>query len=248
MSPAKAAAASLKVVPAFATASAIDAFTLDAAGAARLIEHTLLAPVVTRDQVVAFCDEARRLGFWSVCVNPCYVPLAVAQLRGSGVKVATVIGYPFGATLTTVKRFEASEALRLGAAELDMAINVSALKSGDRDLVRADIHAVAELCHSAGGRLRAVLETPLLTQSEKAVACELALAAGVDCVKTSSSAGVNGAVAEDVMLMRRIVGDRIGVKAAGDICTLDQFRAIVAAGASRVGTAWGAQIVAQLPS
>lgn len=242
------AATALKVVPAFSAYSATDAFSLDAAGAARLIEHTLLAPDATRDQVVAFCEEARRLGFCLVCVNPSYVPLAVSQLRGSGVKVSTVIGYPHGATLTTVKRFEASESLRLGASELDMAINVGALKSGDRDLVRADIHAVADICHSAGGRLKAVLEMSLLTQSEKALACELALAAGADFVKTSSGVEANGAAAEDVMLMRRIVGDRIGVKASGDIHTLDQFRAIVAAGANRVGTSSGAQILAQLAS
>jgi deoxyribose-phosphate aldolase len=234
MSPAKPATA-LKVVPSFSTHSATD-------------DHTLLRPDATRDEVAACCDEARQLGFWSVCVNPTHVPLAVSRLRGSGVKVSTVIGFPFGATLTTVKRFEASECLRLGAAELDMAINLGALKSGDRDLVRADIHAVADLCHSAGGRLKAVLETALLTQSEKALACELALAAGADFVKTSNGAGANGAATEDVMLMRRIVGDRIGVKAAGDIHTLDQFRAIVNAGASRVGTSSGPQILAQLAS
>ena len=247
MTPGKPAAA-LKVVPAFSTSSATDAFSLDAAGAARLIDHTLLRPDATRDEVAALCDEARKLGFWSVCVNPCYVTLAVARLRGSGVKVSTVIGFPFGSTLTTVKRFEASEALRLGAAELELAINLGALKSGDRDFVRADIHAVADICHSAGGRLKAVLETPLLTQSDKALACELALAAGADFVKTSSGEGANGSAAEDVLLMRRIVGDRIGVKAAGDIRTLDQFRAIVAAGANRVGTNAGPQIVAQLAS
>lgn len=247
MSPARSAAA-LKVVPAFSTSSATDAFALDAAGAARLIDHTLLRPDATRDQVAAFCDEARRLGFWSVCVNPSYVPLAVSRLRGSGVKVSTVIGFPFGATFTTVKRFEASEALRMGAAELEMAINLGALKSGDCDLVRADIHAVADICHAAGGRLKAILEMSLLTQSEKALACELALAAGADFVKTSSGLGANGAAAEDVMLMRRIVGDRIGVKASGDIRTLDHFRAIVAAGANRVGTSSGVQILAQLPS
>jgi deoxyribose-phosphate aldolase len=246
MPPAKPVAA-LKIVPAVTTQSATDAFALDAVGAARLIDHTLLRPDATRDEVTAFCDEAKRLGFWSVCVNPSYVPLAVTRLRGSGVKVCTVIGYPFGATLTTVKRFEASEVLRQGAAELDMSIHLGALKSGDHDLVRADIHAVADICHSAGGRLKAVLEMSLLTQSEKALACELALAAGADFVKASSVVGANGA-AEDVLLMRRIVGDRIGVKASGDIHTLDQFRAIVAAGANRVGTSSGVQIVGQLAS
>jgi deoxyribose-phosphate aldolase len=247
MTPAKPAAA-FKVVPAVSTQSATDAFALDAASAARLIDHTLLRPDATRDEVTALCDEAKRLGFWSVCVNPSYVPLAVTRLRGSGVKVSTVIGYPLGATLTTVKRFEASEVLRQGAAELEMSIHVGALKSGDHDLVRADIHAVADICHLAGGRLKAVLEMSLLTQSEKALACELALAAGADFVKTSSVVGTNGAATEDVILMRRIVGDRIGVKASGDIRTLDQFRAIVAAGANRVGTSSGVQIVGQLAS
>jgi deoxyribose-phosphate aldolase len=247
MAPAKSATA-LKVVPAFSAGSATDAFTLDAAGAARMIEHTLLRPDATRDEITAWCDEARRLGFLCVCVNPSYVPLAVSRLRGSGVKVSTVIGYPFGATLTTVKRFEASEVLRLGATELDVAINLGALKSGDRDTVRADIHGVADICHSAGGRLKVIVDAPLLTQSEKVLACELAVAAGADFVKTSSDAGANGSAADDVILMRRIVGDRIGVKAAGDIRTLDQFRAILAAGANRIGTGSGAQIVAQLAS
>lgn len=246
MTPARAAA--LKVVPAFSATSATDAFALDAAGAARLIDHTLLRPDTTRDEVTAFCDEARRLGFGSVCVNPSYVPTAVSRLRGSGVKVCTVIGHPFGASLTTVKRFEASEALRLGATELEMAINLGALKSGDRDLVRADIHGVADICHAAGGRLKVVLEMSLLDQSEKVLACELALAAGADFVKTCSPAVSNGAAAEDVVLMRRIVGDRMGVKASGDIRTLDQFRTIVAAGASGVDTGSGAQIIAQLAS
>lgn len=246
MTPAK--AAELKVVPAFSATPATDAFALDAAGAARLIDHTLLRPDTTRDEVTAFCDEARRLGFGSVCVNPSYVPTAVSRLRGSGVKVCTVVGHPFGASLTTVKRFEASEALRLGATELEMAINLGALKSGDRDLVRADIHAVADICHAAGGRLRVVLDMALLDQREKALAAELALAAGADFVKTCSPAESNGQACEDVTFMRRIVGDRMGVKASGDIRTLDQFRAIVAAGASGVGTGSGVEIVAQLAS
>ncbi len=241
-------AAAPKLVVSFSSKSAIDAFALDAAGVARMIDHTLLRPDATRDEVAALCDEARRLGFWSVCVNPSYVPLAVSRLRGSGVRVSTVIGFPFGATLTTVKRFEASETMRLGASELDMVINLGALKSGDADLVRADIHAVADICHSGGARLKAILEMSLLTQSEKALACELALAAGADFVKTSSGVGTNGATPEDIILMRRVVGDRIGVKASGDIRTLDQFRAMVAAGANRVGTSSGAQIIAQLAS
>ena len=239
-------APALKLVASNSKTSAIDAAILDAASAARLMEATLLRPETTREQVLAMCEEAQRLGFASVCVNPFHVPAAVSRLRGSGVKVATVIAFPFGATLTTVKRFEASEAMRAGATELEMAINLGALRSGDYDHVRSDIHAVADICGSGGAVLKVIVETGLLTQSEKSVACELALAAGAHVVQTSSGLGPNGATPEDVHLMRRVVGTRMGVNACGEIRTLQHFRAVVAAGASRVGTASGPQILAAL--
>lgn len=236
-------AATLHVLPAASARAGIDAFSLDVHSAARIIDHTLLRADATRKDLEQLCDEARQFGFWSVCVNPAYVPLAVTRLRGSGVRVTTVIGFPLGATLTTVKRFEASEVLRQGAAELDMVLNLGALKSGDNDIVRADIRGVAELCHAAGGLLKVILETALLTQSEKTLACELALAAGADFVKTSTSYADGGATTADVLLLRRVVGDRMGVKAAGAIRTLEQFRALVAAGANRIGTSSGPAIL-----
>ncbi len=238
-------ASAVKVVAATSVRSGIDAVMLDARTAAHLIDHTLLKPEATREEVGQLCEQARQYGFWSVCVNPCHVPLTAAKLRGSGVKVCTTIGFPLGATLTTVKRFEASEALRLGAAELDMVMNVGALKSGDSDLVRADIRGVADICHSAGGLLKVSIETGLLTHDEKLLACELALSAGADFVKTSGADAEITAV-EDVTLMRRVVGDRMGVKANGAIGSLDRFRALVAAGASRVGTGAAVELIRQL--
>ena len=212
----------------------------------RRIEHTLLRPEATREQVIQLCDEARRFDFAAVVVNPGYVALAARLLRDTPVKVATVIGFPLGATLTTVKRFEASETLRLGADELDMVLNVGALKSGESELVLSDIRGVAEIAHQSGAILKVILETALLTEQEKVLACELCLAGNADFVKTSTGFGPAGATVEDVALLRRIVGNRAGVKAAGGIRDASTATAMIAAGADRLGTSASLVIIREL--
>ena len=213
---------------------------------AGMIDHTNLRPEATPEQIIRLCDEARELGFAAVVVNPCYVTLAHSRLEESKVKVATVVGFPLGATLTSVKRFEAEEALQLGAGEIDMVLNIGALKSGERDLVLSDIHSVAEATHAHGGLLKVILETGLLTDNEKKVACEISVEAGADFVKTSTGFLGGGATAAAVALMRRIVGDRAGVKAAGGIRTADDAKAMIAAGANRIGTSSGVSIIREM--
>jgi deoxyribose-phosphate aldolase len=210
------------------------------------IDHTILKPETPRDAVIKVCDEARRYGFHSVCIQPCHIALVHAQLQGSAVKICTVIGFPQGATLSTVKRLEASEAVRLGAEELDMVINIGALKSGDRDYVRNDIRGVAEVAHAGGAILKVIIETSLLTREEKALACELAVAAGADFVKTSTGFAGGGATVEDVALMRSVVGANAGVKASGGVRTGADAVAMLKAGATRLGTSGSIQIVREL--
>src|SRR6266436_4914618 len=182
------------------------------------IDHTLLKPEAPRDQIIRLCDEAASFGFAAVCVNPWWIGLAASILRGTSVKVATTIGFPLGANHTTVKRFEAAEAIRLGAHELDMVMNIGALRSGDRQGVQNDIAAVAEVAHGSGAIVKVILETPLLTLEEKILSCQLSLAAKADFVKTAT--GFFGSAApEDVSLMRGVVGDQAGVKASGGIRT-----------------------------
>jgi deoxyribose-phosphate aldolase len=214
--------------------------------AASLIDHTLLKPDATRDQVIALCDEAARYGFHAVMVNPPNAALAVARLRGSPVKVGIVVGFPLGANLTLTKLAEAEAALRNGAHELDMVINIGALKSGDRVLVQHEMRSVVRLAHGRGAILKVVLENCLLTQVEKILACSLALEAGVDFVKTSTGFADAGATAADVALMRGVVGHKVGVKAAGGIRTAAQFMDMVDAGANRIGTTAGVGIVSEL--
>jgi deoxyribose-phosphate aldolase len=214
-----------------------------AAGIAALIDHTLLRPEATRADIVRLCGEARRYGFATVCVNPYWVPLAAGELAGSRVKVCTVAGFPLGATSTEAKVAESSAALRAGAREIDMVMNVGAMRSGDADAVKLDIQAVARVCHEAGAIVKVILETALLDDAQKAAACAVAQAAEADFVKTSTGFGPAGATARDVALMRRAVGPRMGVKAAGGIRTLDDFRAMVAAGASRIGASASVEIV-----
>jgi deoxyribose-phosphate aldolase len=213
---------------------------------AELIDHTLLRPEATRPQIIRLCEEATRYRFNAVFVHPSYVAVAAALLRDTMVKVGTPIGFPQGATLTTVKRFEALEAVRLGAQELDMVLNIGALKSGCDEFVGSDICAVAEVAHDAGAILKVIFETCLLTREEKVRACELAVAAGADFVKTSTGLAGGGATVEDVKLMRSNVGPRVGVKASGGIRTAAEVQAMVDAGANRIGTSSGVAIVREL--
>ncbi len=203
--------------------------------AARMIDHTLLKPEASREQIEKLCREAARFDFASVCVNAYWVPLCAAILRPTPVKVCTVVGFPLGATLTSAKRFETVEALRLGADEIDMVLNVGAMKSGDHARVENDIRAIAEVTHDADGLLKVIFENVLLTREEKIAACELSLAAGADFVKTSTGFSSGGATVEDVALMRATVGNLAGVKAAGGIRTADHLMAMAAAGADRIG-------------
>jgi deoxyribose-phosphate aldolase len=209
---------------------------------ARLIDHTLLKPEATATQVEKLCKEAIEYNFWSVCLNPTWVSLAAKLLKGSEVKVCTVIGFPLGATSSTSKALEAADVIQRGAHEVDMVLNVGALKSGQHDLVLEDIRAVVG---AAKGRalVKVILETGLLTDEEKVKACELAKAAGADFVKTSTGFGPGGATPEDIALMRRTVGPEMGVKASGGIRDWDAAAAVVKAGATRIGASASVNIV-----
>lgn len=209
---------------------------------AAMIDHTLLKPDATRDQIVKLCEEAKQYGFASVCVNPANVSLAASLLKGTPVKVCTVIGFPLGATTPTAKAIETRDAIANGATEVDMVINVGALKSGDYDLVKRDIEAVVE---AARGKaiVKVILETALLTDEEKVKACLLAKMAGADFVKTSTGFGPGGATVEDVRLMRKVVGTDMGVKASGGIRNLESARKMIEAGASRIGASASVAIV-----
>jgi len=214
--------------------------------AAQLIDHTLLKPEATRADVLALCADAAKYEVHSVVVHPSCVTLAVAHLHGTTVKVATVIGFPLGANLTVTKLAEAEAALHSGARELEMVINIGALKSGDRVLVRSEMHSVAEIAHSGNALLKVILENALLTQEEKILTCALAMDAGADFVKTSTGFAASGASAADVALMRGVVGHVLGVKAAGGIHTAAQMFAMVDAGANRIGTSAGVSILREL--
>jgi deoxyribose-phosphate aldolase len=210
---------------------------------AALIDHTILKPDATAAEVRKVCAEARKYGFASVCVNPAWVPLVAAELEGSPVKVCSVVGFPLGATLTEAKADEAALVVRAGAQEVDMVINIGALKGGDHDLVKRDIQAVAEACHRGGAILKVIIETALLNDNEKAIACTLAKMAGADYVKTSTGFAAHGATAADVALMRGVVGPDVGVKAAGGIRTLEDLRKMAEAGASRIGASASVKIL-----
>jgi deoxyribose-phosphate aldolase len=215
----------------------------DARGLARLIDHTILKPDATREQIVALCREAREYGFASVCVNPFWVPLAAAELAGAESAVCTVCGFPLGANSTATKMQEAEDAIRYGAREIDMVINVGALRGGGHDAVRLDIRGVVETAHRGGAIVKAIIEAALLNDEQKVAACKLAQAAGADFVKTSTGFGPGGATAHDVALMRATVGPDMGVKAAGGIRTLDDVKAMVSAGANRIGASAGVAII-----
>ena len=199
----------------------------------RYFDHTLLKPDATSAQIVKLCAEARKYEFASVCVNPCYIPLAKKELQGSIVKVCTVIGFPLGAMRTAAKAFEAKEAIEAGADEVDMVINVGKAKEGDFAAVRDDIAAVKKACGKT--LLKVILETCLLTKEEIVACCKAAMEAGADYVKTSTGFSKGGATPEDVALMRQTVGDRLGVKASGGVHNLAEAKAMIEAGASRIG-------------
>jgi deoxyribose-phosphate aldolase len=208
-----------------------------------MIDHTLLRPDASKGDIETLCREAAEFHFATVCVNPVWVATAAALLRGSGVGVCSVVGFPLGATTPDVKNYETRRAIFDGATEIDTVINVGALKSGDLRKVERDIEAVVEPCRQCGAISKVIIEAALLTDDEKVAACSLAKAAGADFVKTSTGFASGGATAADVALMRRIVGADMGVKAAGGVRDLNALKAMVAAGASRVGASAGVKIV-----
>jgi deoxyribose-phosphate aldolase len=215
------------------------------AGFAGLIDHTLLKPEASREDIRKLCQEAVRFGFASVCINPWNVPLAAELVRGSKVKVCTVIGFPLGATLSRVKIQEAEEAIKLGAQEVDMVINIGALKSGLDDVVESDIRGVVEAAHRGGAICKVIFETSLLTTEEKIRAALASKRAGADFVKTSTGFSTGGATAEDVALMRAVAGKDIGVKASGGVRTFDDLKKMVCAGATRIGASASVKIMQQ---
>ena len=215
------------------------------ASLASMIDHTLLRPDATRAQIEELCREAAQFKFATVCVNPMWVAAAARLLAGSGVGVCSVVGFPLGATTADVKGYETQRAIFDGAREIDMVINVGALKSGDLAVVERDIEAVTAPCRQCGALSKVIIEAALLTDDEKVTACTLAKAAAADYVKTSTGFASGGATAADVALMRRVVGAEMGVKAAGGVRDLEGMKAMIAAGASRVGASAGVKIVQQ---
>jgi len=212
---------------------------------AAYIDHTILKPEATEKEIIKICNEALEYGFASVCVNPCYVKLAYSLLKDSPVKVCTVIGFPLGASTSSVKAFEAEEAMQNGAQEIDMVLNIGALKNGDYKYVTDDIAAVASVCKGKA-LLKVIIETCLLEEHEKVEACKAAKLAGADYVKTSTGFSKAGAKEEDVALMRKVVGDQMGVKASGGIRDLDTALAMIRAGATRIGASASVNIMKEL--
>ena len=214
---------------------------------ASYIDHTLLKPESTESQVVQLCKEAAEFKFASVCVNPTWVEAAAAELAGTEVKVCTVIGFPLGASTPETKAFETTDAISKGAGEIDMVLNVGALKSGKTDHVKKDIEAVV---NAAKGKaiVKVILETCLLTDDEKVTASRLSKEAGADFVKTSTGFSTGGATVEDVKLMRQTVGPDLGVKASGGVRSLEDVQAMIEAGATRIGASSGVKIMQGLTS
>lgn len=212
---------------------------------AKMIDHTLLDPSATRDSLVRLCEEAKAYDVHAVCINPYWVPFAVNQLKGSEIKVCSTVGFPLGVSLPEVKALEAETVVRLGATEVDMVINIGALKSQDLSAVREDISQVVK--SSKESLVKVIIETAYLNEQEKIQACRLAEESGAAFVKTSTGFGPGGATVEDVALMRKTVGGRLGVKASGGIRTLkDAFR-MIEAGATRIGTSSTVQILRECP-
>jgi deoxyribose-phosphate aldolase len=210
---------------------------------AALIDHTLLKPEATAADIRKVCAEARHYGFASVCVNPYWVRLVAEELAGSLVKVCSVVGFPLGVSATQIKVAETAAAIRDGAQEIDMVLNIGELRGGNHDAVRSDIQAVVEIAHACGAIVKVILETALLDDQQKIDASLLAKEAGADFVKTSTGFGPGGATAADVALMRRTVGPAMGVKASGGVRTLEDLQTMAAAGASRVGASASVKIV-----
>lgn len=234
------------------TSQAFDAkaFSLKALSSAKdlaaVLDHTLLKADATLSQVEAVCDEAAQYGFACAMVNPYWVPVAAERLKGTGVPVGVVIGFPLGATLLDSKLDEAARVVALGAHDVDMVINLGALKSGQFDVVKKDIQDIVALVHDKGGIVKVILETCLLNYEEKLRASELSLAAGADFIKTSTGFSTGGATAEDITLMRGLAGTRAGVKASGGIRTLEDARTMLQAGATRIGASASVRIVHEL--
>jgi deoxyribose-phosphate aldolase len=210
---------------------------------AKTIDHTLLKPEATPTQIEKLCAEAKQFHFASVCVNAGNVPQCAELLKGTDVKVCSVVGFPLGATLSTVKAFETEQAIAAGATEIDMVLNIGALKAGNHKLVREDIKAVVTAAHAHQVIVKVIFETCLLTDDEKVKACNLCKEAGADFVKTSTGFNTAGATLEDVALMRKTVGPNMGVKAAGGVRTRDDVLAMIKAGATRIGTSGGVKIM-----
>ncbi len=209
---------------------------------ASLIDHTLLKPEATESDIRRLCEEAARYSFASVCVNPTWVRASACYLRGTGVPVCTVIGFPLGATLPDVKAYEVRRAISHGAGEVDMVINIGALKSNDDCTVEHDIRSVAEAAHEFGVLCKVIIETALLTDEEKVRACLAAKRAGADFVKTSTGFAKGGATVHDVALMRQVVGSELGVKASGGVRGIEDARQMIEAGATRIGASVGVKI------
>ncbi|SEJ22136.1 deoxyribose-phosphate aldolase [Bhargavaea ginsengi] len=214
---------------------------------ASMIDHTLLKPEVTKEQIAELCAEAKEYSFASVCVNPYWVETAAGELSGTDVKVCTVIGFPLGASTKETKAFETKDAIEKGAEEIDMVLNIGALKSGDEETVEADIRAVVE---AAAGKaiVKVIIEACLLTNDEKIIACRLSKNAGADFVKTSTGFSTGGATVEDVALMRLTVGEEMGVKASGGVRSLEDLQNMAEAGATRIGASSGVKIMQGLTS
>jgi len=210
---------------------------------ARMIDHTLLKPDATRQEIEKLCQEAKHYGFASVCINPSQVKFCASLLRETEVKVCTVIGFPLGATSSTVKAFEADCAIKDGAREVDMVMNIGMLKSGEYEYVREDILAVVSTAHRYGVLTKVIIETGLLTDEEKVKACMLAKNAGADFVKTSTGFVKGGATVGDIALMRKVVGPELGVKASGGVRSQEDARALIASGADRIGASASVKIV-----
>lgn len=210
-----------------------------------MIDHTLLKPEATRDMIEKLCMEAIEYKFAAVCVNPYYVKPAYEILKNSDVKIATVIGFPLGANTKEVKALETLDAIKNGANEIDMVINIGALKNKDYHIVKEDIEAVVAAAKGKA-KVKVIIETCLLTEEEKIKACELSLEAGADFVKTSTGFSTGGATIEDIRLMKSVVGDKMEIKASGGVRDLDTARKMVQAGASRLGTSSGVKIASEI--
>lgn len=210
---------------------------------AKMIDYTLLKPDATEDDIIKVCKEAMKYNFASICINPVYVSLTTKLLKGTAVKVCTVIGFPLGANMPEVKAFEAKNAIEKGAQEIDMVMNIGALKSGNYELVKKDMTAVIELAKERNVVMKVILECGFLTDEEKVTACKLAKEAGTDFVKTSTGFGPSGATIHDVKLLRKVVGSSIGVKAAGGIRSYEDALMLIKAGADRIGASAGVEIV-----